>query len=98
MPFLTPEQTGGPAIFALRRCNYYLAMQVLCGFCAGEARSTSCRSTVYERLEVREFDVRQLAKALGRDAGETWQEHAALILRACCGGKLFDWLDRQQEV
>ena len=44
------------------------------------------------------FDVRRLAEALGCEAGETWQEHAALILRACDRGKLFEWLDRQREV
>ena len=29
------------------------------------------------------FDIRQLAEALGQDAGETWQEHVSLILLAC---------------
>lgn len=42
--------------------------------------------------EVRVFNIERLAEALGRDAGGTWQEHASLILLACCDGKLFDYL------
>lgn len=42
---------------------------------------------------VQEFDIRQLAEALGQGASETWQEHRALILLACCEGKLFEWLE-----
>ena len=42
---------------------------------------------------VQEFDIEQLAGTLGRGAGETWQEHRSLILAACKGGKLFEWLD-----
>ena len=30
--FLTPEQTGGPRIFALRRHNYYLAIRKWPGY------------------------------------------------------------------
>ena len=71
--FLTPEQTGGPSIFSMRRGNHYLA------------------------VEVREFDIDDLAVALGRGAGDTWQEHASLILEACTGGKLFAWLERLED-
>jgi len=39
------------------------------------------------------FDIEQLAEALGQATGETWQEHRSLILLACCGGRLFEWLD-----
>ena len=46
----------------------------------------------YLAVEVREFDIDDLALALGRGAGETWQEHASLILAACSDGKLFEWL------
>ena len=77
MPFLTPEQTGGPAIFALRDGNRYLAVW----------RPLTTGGVLYE------FDVRQLAEVLGRDPGETWQEHASLIELACMDGKLFEWLD-----
>lgn len=77
MPFLTVEQTGGPIIFSLRDGNRYLAAWRPWGI--GHV--------------LHEFDIRQLAEALGRNAGETWQEHAALILRACVDGKLFEWLD-----
>jgi len=40
------------------------------------------------------FDIEQLAEALGQSAGDTWQEHASLILLACTGGRLFEWLDK----
>jgi len=43
-----------------------------------------------------DFDIRELAEALGRDAGETWQEHEGLILLACRGGKLFEWLNKAE--
>lgn len=39
------------------------------------------------------FDIEHLEKVLGQGAGETWQEHASLILLACMNGKLFEWLD-----
>ena len=81
MPFLTPEQTGGPLIFSLRDSNRYLAIK-------GR----------WDASQFYAFDIRQLGEALGQDAGETWQRHTSLILAACAGGKLFDWLDRQQEV
>lgn len=44
---------------------------------------------------VRIFHVAHLAAALDarRQAGETTQEHASLILLACCGKGLFEWLD-----
>lgn len=92
--FLTPEQTGGPLIFSLRQHNRYLAVQVLRGFDGGKARSTATDNFAYEQLEVREFNIEQLAQVLGRGAGETWQEHASLILLACCDGQLFEWLDK----
>jgi len=76
--FLTPEQTGGPLIFALRQHDRYLAVWRDIGGGGGV---------------IREFNIEQLAEALGRDAGETWQEHASLILLACCGGKLFERLN-----
>ena len=82
MPFLTPEQTGGPLIFALRDGNRYLAVW----------RPLMAGGVLYE------FDVRQLGEALGQDAGETWQRHTALILQARADGKLFDWLDTGGDV
>lgn len=75
--FLTSEQTGGPAIFALRDGNRYLAVWY----------PLKSGGVIYE------FDIRQLAEALGTVAGETWQEHTSLILLACRDGKLFEWLD-----
>jgi hypothetical protein len=75
--FLTPEQTGGPGIWSLRRHNFYLAVWHL----------VKSGGVIYE------FDIRQLAEALGLDAGETWQGHAQVILSACVDGKLFEWLD-----
>ena len=80
--FLTPEQTGGPRIFALRRHNHYLALW----------RYVDSNG-VFGKFDLREFDVEQLAEALGLDAGETWQGHAQVILSACMDGKLFEWLD-----
>ena len=77
--FLTPEQTGGPSIFALRRHNYYLAVDR------------------WSNWRIQEFDIRQLAEALGQDEGETWQEHAHVILSACMGGRLFEWLNIKEE-
>ena len=74
--FLTPEQTGGPGIFALRRSNCYLAVW----------RPANGDGVFYE------FDVTQLAGALGQDAGETWETHEAVILSACREGKLFEYL------
>lgn len=56
--FLTPEQTGGPQVYSLRRHNFYLAVDR------------------WSNWRVQEFDIRQLAEALGLDAGETWQGHA----------------------
>lgn len=76
--FLTPEQTGGPGIFALRHHTRYLALQ----WFPEKSDGVIC-----------EFDVEHLAQALGQDAGGTWQEHASLIKLACCDGKLFEWLD-----
>lgn len=73
--FLTPEETGGPRVFSLRRHNRYLAVDV------GNRR-------------VQEFDIEQLAEALDWSAGTTWQEHEMVILVACRGGKLFEWLDK----
>lgn len=78
--FLTPEQTGGPLIFALRD-GLYLAIGV-------RVCNTGYATAIHP------FDVRQLAKALGQDAGDTWQEHASLIKLACCEGRLFEWLDK----
>ena len=78
--FLTPEQTGGPGIFALRRHNCYLAVW----------RPANGGGVIYE------FDIKQLAGALGKDAGETWQEHEAVILLACREGKLFEYLTPQK--
>lgn len=75
--FLTAEQTGGPRIFALRRHNFYLAIEM---------------NWRYPRLC--DFDINQLAQALGCKAGETWQEHASVIKLACCDGRLFEWLDK----
>jgi hypothetical protein len=45
---------------------------------------------------VRIFHVAHLAAALDaqRQAGVTAQEHASLILLACCKGRLFEWLDK----
>jgi len=45
--------------------------------------------------EMRIFHIAHLAQALGNQwrAGVTPQEHASLILLACMGGKLFEWLD-----
>ena len=51
----------------------------------------------YLAVEVREFSIDDLAAAMGRPAGDTWQEHANLILAACSGGRLFEWL-RESEV
>lgn len=44
---------------------------------------------------VHTFHVAHLAAILNaqRQAGETAQEHASLILLACCGKGLFAWLD-----
>lgn len=76
--FLTPEQTGGPGIWALRQHTRYLAV----------ARGLDNR--------IREFDIEQLAEALGQDvgAGRTWRGHRQVILLACCDGRLFEWLDK----
>lgn len=76
--FLTAKQTGGPLVFALRRSNCYLAVDHIANW----------------NWRVQEFDIRQLAAALEQGAGETWQEHSALILLACEDGKLFEWLDK----
>jgi len=76
--FLTPEQTGGPGIWALRHHTRYLALEWMPEKGDGIFR---------------EFDVEQLALVLGQDAGETWQEHASLIKLACVDGRLFEWLD-----
>jgi len=76
--FLTPMQTGGPGIFALRQHDRYLAVW----------RSLNSGGAIYE------FSIEQLAEALSRGAGETWQEHRSLILLACVGGKLFEWLGK----
>jgi len=94
--FLTPEQTGGPRIFSLRNGNCYLAIEMVQEFEFERPNSTNARPGVAERLiwQVREFDIRQLAQALDQPAGETWQEHASLIKLACCGGKLFEWLNK----
>jgi hypothetical protein len=43
---------------------------------------------------MRTFNIGRLAETLGQDAGETWQEHRSLILLACAGGKLFEWIER----
>ena len=75
--FLTPEQTGGPGIWALRQGTRYLAVW---------------RPPKHVGLLI-DFDIRQLAQALGQPAGETWQEHASLIKLACVGGRLFEWLN-----
>lgn len=74
--FLSPKQTGGPLIFALRQPNLYLAVE----------RGPEGRIKV--------FDIRRLAATLKarREAGATWQEHVSLILLACCGKGLFEWL------
>ena len=55
--FLTPEQTGGPLVFALRRHNQYLAVERGCG--------------TEGRIKV--FDIEHLATTLkaGRRAGVT---------------------------
>ena len=95
--FLTPKQTGGPLVFALRQHNHYLAIQVLYGFGIGQTRSTTTDNAVYARLETREFYIGQLAEALSQNAGDTRQEHASLILLACCDGKLFEWLNSGDE-
>lgn len=94
--FLTNKQTGGPRIFSLRRHNRYLAVEMIQEFDFARPRSTSGRTGITEELiwQVREFDIEQLAEVLGQRAGETWQEHRALILLACCDGKLFEWLDK----
>ena len=44
------------------------------------------------------FHIAYLAKALGDrwHAGITPQEHASLILLACCGKRLFEWLDTER--
>ena len=76
--FLTAEQTGGPIVFALRRHNFYLAIWRDIGGGGGV---------------IREFNIEQLAQALGQAAGETWQEHRSLILLACMDGRLFEWLN-----
>ena len=96
---LTAEQTGGPRIFSLRRHNCYLAVEVLQEFNFERQRGTTAIAGVIEKLtfEVREFDIDQLARALGQPAGETRQEHASLILLACMGGRLFEWLDKVQD-
>ena len=79
--FLTPKQTGGPAVFSLRQHNRYLAIEHKVG-------------NWLDMGKVREFDIRQLAQVLGQPAGETWQAHAQVILIACYDGKLFEWLDK----
>lgn len=90
--FLTPEQTGGPLVFPLlRQHNRYLAVEpgdetvclAVMKWTRGAARGG--------RIQV--FDIEQLAQTLGRKAGGTWQEHASLILLACCGRGLFRWLE-----
>lgn len=45
---------------------------------------------------VRFFHIAHLAVMLNarRQAGETAQEHASLIKLACCGERLFEWLDK----
>ena len=94
--FLTPEQTGGPRIFSLRDCNRYLAVDMVQEFeFERPGSSTNARPGITERLiwHVREFDIEQLAQALGQAAGETWQEHRSLILLACMDGRLFELLD-----
>ena len=90
--FLTPEQTGGPLIFALRQHNRYLTL----GYLALEGGLDG---------KIRAFDIRQLAASLaavsqagvGQGAGETWQEHASLIKLACMDGRLFEWLNSEGE-
>ena len=49
---------------------------------------------------MRIFHIAHLARALGDrwQAGVTLQEHASLILLACCGRGLFEWLDLAAEV
>jgi len=44
--------------------------------------------------QIRIFHIAHLAKVLGDQwqAGVTPQEHASLILLACCGKGLFEWL------
>ena len=82
--FLTPKQTGGPLVFSLyQQPNRYLALE------GGPGGG------------IRIFDIEYLARALGRGlpaalqvgAGSTWQEHASLVLLACCDGRLFEWLN-----
>jgi len=48
-----------------------------------------------ENGKARIFHIAHLAKALDDrwQAGVTPQEHASLILLACCGKGLFEWLD-----
>ena len=90
--FLTPKQTGGPLVFSLYQ----------------QPNRPACKAAGrYLALEggpgggVRVFDIEYLARALGRGlpaalqagAGDTRQEHASLILLACCGGRLFEWLN-----
>lgn len=81
--FLTSEQTGGPGIFALHQHTRYLALE----WNVEKNDGVIC-----------EFDIRQLAQALGQSAGETWQEHASLIKLACVGGRLFEWLNSGGEL
>ena len=83
--FLTPEQTGGPRIFALRRHNQYLAVEV-----------PAVPDKEVLIMRAREFDIEELAVALGksRGAGSTWQEHEKLILLACRDEGLFGWLNK----
>ena len=75
--FLTPEQTGGPGIWALRQGTRYLAVW---------------SPPKYVGLLI-DFDIRQLAQTLGQPAGETWQEHASLIKLACMNERLFKHLN-----
>ena len=95
---LTPKETGGPCIFALRQHNCYLAIDSLPGsliLILWHLVQIVTRRRPFWRIQ--EFDIGQLAEALGQGAGETWQEHVSLILLACCGGKLFEWLDKKEE-
>ena len=79
--FLTSKQTGGPLIFALRRHDHYLAVGL-------RISGDKCQAVM-----IHPFNIGQLAQRLGQGAGETRQEHTALILLACMGGKLFEWLN-----
>lgn len=87
--FLTAEQTGGPAVFALRRSNFYLAVDF-----------PNWRTQEFDIRQLAEA-LPSAARAqgkIGHLAGDTWQEHASLIKLACMGGRLFEWLDEIGDV